>query len=73
MTRREVLLAALDALETGDVAEAAAVLLDELQEPPSGPWRFACGCGNRFEFPGQLEDHIFATGHERPPKLTRAA
>jgi hypothetical protein len=70
---RTAIVAALEALEAGDVAEATRVLLDAVQEPPSGSRRFTCSCGLAFQWPGELEHHQFATGHGETPIRTRAA
>jgi hypothetical protein len=68
------IVAALEALEAGDVAEATRVLLDAVQEPVAGPQRFACPtCGLAFQWPGELEAHLFASGHGRTRMRTRAA
>jgi hypothetical protein len=52
------IVAALEALEAGDLAEAEAILLGALEDGPSAR-RYQCPvCPLRLEWPGQLEDHL---------------
>jgi hypothetical protein len=57
------IVAALEALGAGDVPEATAILLGTLEDGPTER-RFACECGARFEWPGLLDRHRIAAGHE---------
>lgn len=50
-------VAALDALEAGDVRLATAILLGAIEGDSPRVLRFQCECGQRFEWPGQLEEH----------------
>lgn len=53
---RLTIVVALEALEAGDVRLAVDVLLDALEGRHRGP-RFACDCGQVFEWPGLREAH----------------
>ncbi len=62
---RQHAVAALEAMEAGDTAEAVAILLSALEDG-SRARRYACACGSRFQWPGLLEHHRLMSGHELP-------
>ena len=53
---RPAIAAALDALEAGNQSEATAILLNALEDGRA-ELTHRCECGDRFEWPGQLEEH----------------
>ena len=55
---RIVLVAALEALEVGDVRLATELLLDALEgNAPFVERAWCCACGRGFEWPGLAEAH----------------
>jgi hypothetical protein len=56
--RQLAVVAALEALEAGDVALAEAILLAAREDGPSRPHRVCPECGLRFDWPGQREAHV---------------
>lgn len=60
VTVRARLVAALEAIEVGDVLLCEAILSDLLEEEvPAVKPHHRCACGARFAWPGELEHHRF--------------
>jgi hypothetical protein len=64
-------VAALEALEAGDVRAATVLLLDAIEEPEDEPERrlYVCDhCGNAYPWPGLLDRHrLLSRCRERLP------
>ena len=58
MSDRLAIVAALEALEAGDVRYAEAVLLGALEDGPGERGCKCPECGLGFEWPGQLHEHV---------------
>lgn len=57
MSARLAIVAALEALEAGDVDLCTAILLGAVEGDQPRVLRFWCECGQRFQWPGELQDH----------------
>lgn len=64
MKSRELAVRVLEALADGDPEAAAAWCRSALEDYARGArLRYRCACGCRFEWPGQLDEHLMWTGH----------
>jgi len=61
---RLAIVAALEALEAGDVRSCEAILHGALEDGPTVR-KHRCSCGSSYEWPGLLDAHRQRTGHER--------
>jgi hypothetical protein len=69
---RCVLVRIAEAIQDGAIDEAHAFALAGAEAPIVD--RFVCiHCGNAYEWPGQLDDHLRLSASSQPPSRTGAA